>query len=109
MSNAKAITIPNAGTTSAAFEIGINAVRALELPAAMTNTSVKFQGSLTQAGTYKDIYHNGVLVSVRATASTWQGVSPSMLVGYPWLKLVATGVGNEAADRVINVLYEDVI
>ena len=109
MSNAKAITIPNAGTTSPAFEIGNNAVRALEIPATMTNTAIKFQGSLTQAGTYKDIYHNGVLVSVSATTSTWQGVSPSMLLGYPWLKLVATGVGNEAADRVINVLYEDVI
>ena len=109
MSNAYPIAIANGGTTSAAINIGATAIRALGIPSAMTNTTVKVQGCDTEGGTYRDIYYNGVLVSVPATVSTWQGIPPAAIYGYPFIKLVCTGTGNEAAAREITLLTEGVL
>ena len=109
MSNAYPIAIANNGTTSAAINLGATAIRAIGIPAAMTNTTVKVQGCDTEGGTYRDIYYSGVLVSVPATVSTWQGLPPASVFGYPYIKLVCTGVGNEAAAREITLLTEGVL
>ena len=109
MSNYYPIAIANGGTTSAAINLGATAIRAIGIPATMTNTTVKVQGCTTEAGTYLDIYYNGVLVSVPATVSTWQGLPPAAVFGYPYIKLVCTGAGNEAAARELTLLTEGIL
>lgn len=109
MSNYAPVAIANGGTTSGAINIGASALRAIGIPAAMTNTSIKIQGCETEGGTYRDLYYNGVLVSVPATVSTWQGLPPAAVYGYPYIKLVCTGVGNEAAARELTLLTEGIL
>ena len=109
MSNYAPVAIALNGTTSAAINLGATALRALGIPSAMTNTSIKIQGCETEGGTYRDLYYNGVLVSVPATVSTWQGLPPAAVYGYPYIKLVCTGVGNEAAARELTLLTEGIL
>ena len=102
-------TIASGDTTSQAILLGGANLIAISIPAEFTNTSVKVQASFSPTDTFEDLYYNGVLVSLPATVSTKQKFVPGALVGLYAVKLVATGVGNEAAERTILLSVEGLV
>lgn len=109
MSNYSSVTIASGGVNSSEIMCDNTSIIAIAIPSAMTNTSVKVQAKFFEADDWEDLYYNGVLVSVPATVSTKQKFVPGSMVGLYKVRLVATGVGNEAADRVIQFVTEGLL
>lgn len=104
------VYIESGATTSGEIVVGGNAtVLGIKLPSAMTNTSIKVQGKYFESDSWDDVYYNGILVSVPATASTKQKFVPASMVGLYSVRFVATGVGNEAAQRQIFFAYDGIL
>jgi len=101
--------IDNGDVNSQEIILGGANLIAVQIPSAMTNTSLKVQAKFDADDDWDDLYYQGVLVSVSATPSTKQKFSPGSLVGLYSVRLVATGVGNETARRELSLQIDGLV
>ena len=71
------------------------------MPASFTGSSISFQTSASQTGTYQAIQVNGNDLSVTASAGKYIALSPADFAGVQFLKLVSSSA--EAAGRTLTL------
>jgi hypothetical protein len=94
--------IASGATLSDAIQCYQGTLLTLETPAALTSATINFQGSLDGV-TYVPIYDNtNTRVSLTVTTNQARGynLTPSVFVGWPYIKLEASGA--EGADRLFS-------
>lgn len=96
----------NAATSDAILLGGANLI-AVQIPGAMTGTSLKVQAQFGPNDDWDDLYYEGVLVSVPATVSTKQKFRPGAMVGLYAVRLVSSA--NELAARTIGIAVEGLV
>ena len=107
MSTQSIFTIAASGSTSDAVKLSAqSAPHAILFPAAMTGTAVAVHGSFDGV-TYYPIYRDGTAYTITFAASSIHQISPAILYGLSWFKLVSNGT--EAAERKIVISYERAI
>ena len=79
----------------------------IEFPAAMTGTKLDIYGSIDGGANFRQIYSEGVALSVNKVNSTIHVIAPSKIHGISRFKVVSDTA--EAADRDIRVSVGDVI
>ena len=101
-------TIAASGTTSGAINLSGLQVVAIDMPAALTGTTMTFTASTTLDGTYDGVQEIGgaAAYSITIAASKWVGVDIRVFAGIPFLKLVSGST--EAAARTFNVICRPV-
>ena len=91
--------IPSGGTKTEAIPLD-GLIVGVRLPSSFTGTSISFEESATQDGTFRPITQNGSALSYTVAASdTLKFQFPSVFAGIKWLKIVSGSA--EAADRTI--------
>lgn len=93
-------TIANGQTESSAVYVGAKAPVALVMPAALTGTTMTFQGS-HDGVTYQAIEPSGAAYSVTVAASKNVPLIAAYFAGFPWIKIVSGSA--EAAERSVRV------
>lgn len=95
------VAIASGDDTSAEIHVGDYTIAGIQMPAAITSTSLTFYGSATHGGTYAPIYDSdGNAIAVPVAASRAIGLSAAeadALAPWPWVKVVMGS--NEGADR----------
>lgn len=95
--------IPNAGTTSGVLHLGDNMLVGLILPGTLTSSTITFEASDKQDGTFVPVYESdGTQVSVTVAASRAVGLTAAQadaMCAWESIKIV-TGSA-EAAERII--------
>mgnify|MGYP007071589557 CR=1 FL=1 len=101
-------TIAASGTTSAAINLSGLQLVAIDMPAAVTGSSLTFTASMTIDGTYDAITEVGGATNYTLTmaASKWTPVDLRVFAGVPFLKLVSGST--EAATRTFNLICRPV-
>jgi hypothetical protein len=95
------LTIANAATTSDSLSVrGSSSGVCIELPSAMTGTTIAIHGSIDGTN-FKPIYNDGVLLSLTYVASSIHVLSPTKLYGIEMIRLVSGS--SEGAARTFNV------
>ena len=95
------LTIASGQTTSDELNIGgASSGVVIELPAAMTGTSIAIHGSVDGTN-FSPIYNDGFALSITFVASSIQVISPSKMLGIDKIRLVSSGA--EGATRSFNV------
>jgi hypothetical protein len=85
----KTATIANAGTTSAAVDLGAAAVCGIEMPATITGVALTIHGCSTSGGTYGVLRTvGGVALAVTVAASGKYYIDPTITQGWPYIKVV---------------------
>jgi hypothetical protein len=98
-----AATIAISTTTSGAIDMGGMNLVGLIMPAAMTGTSMTFQGSVDGTN-YFDLYDSsGTQLSITIAASRFILLVPADFAAVRYLKLVSGS--SEAAERSINLVH----
>ncbi len=95
----KSTVIANGDTVSPAIECGNNTLSVLQFPAALTSTTMTFQGSLdgTTFGVIED--EAGAALSIAVAATVCVSLTTGNFRGYKAIKLVAGSA--EGAARTI--------
>lgn len=97
-------SIASGQTKSGAIEISGAAFVTIKTPAALTGTTISFEGCESLGGTYVPIYDEfNTLVSLTVTTSRGYPV-PSPVMAWPYIKIVSGS--SEGADRSIVVLLK---
>jgi hypothetical protein len=107
--------VASGGTTSGEIDLRGKMLLAVQTPAALTNTSMGFSASekpTAEGGSYVAVHHLNVLASTAFVITSVAAdrhivIDGSLLpngIGNCMLKIVLSGVGNEAADRDL-ILY----
>lgn len=100
------ITIATSDTTSDVVDLGASAVLGIELPAAITGTTLAIHGCSTSGGTFGVLRDSaGIANAFTVTASGKYWLDPAITAGWPYLKVVMAA---QAADRVITLLCRPV-
>ena len=83
-------TIANGATTSGAIDLGGCTLAGIQLPAAFTGTSLKFQAATTLGGTYQTLIDGlGNDVSKTVAQGKFLRLSPGEFAGVQFLKIVS--------------------
>lgn len=101
------VSIPAAGSTSAAFRLGGQRIGAIRTPAALTGVALTFTASDTEAGTYLPVWADAAAVSVTVAPSRHIGLTveeSNALASCDYVKIVSGAV--EAAQRDFSVIIE---
>lgn len=101
-------TIAASGTTSGAINLSGLQVVAIDMPSALTGTSMTFTASTAVDGTYDAVQEIGgaAAYSLTVAASKWVGVDVRVFAGIPFLKLVSGST--ESAAREFKVICRPV-
>jgi len=95
------VTILNTATTSGALILYGCLPAVVEMPAAITGTSLSFTGSIDNGTTYVPINDAfSAAVSYTVAASNAYSLNPAVFMGYDSIKVVMAAQG---ADRVIKL------
>ena len=96
-------TIPNAGTTSDTITMEPGRIPvALELPAALTGTTLTFKAATAAAGTPVALYYESTQYSVTVAPSRYVSLNRAACEGVKYLQIVSGSA--ESAARTINVM-----
>jgi hypothetical protein len=99
-------TIPSSGTTSDAKTVPARkTLVGMELPAALTSTSMTFQASNDDGASWSNVYNEGTAYSVTVAASRYIALNSAVFHGVALLRLV--GGSSEAAARDITLVFAD--
>jgi hypothetical protein len=101
-------TIASSGTTSDAINLSGLQVVAIDMPAAVTGTTMTFTASSSLGGTYDTVTEVGgaSTYSITLAASKWTAVDVRVFAGIPFLKLVSGSA--EAATRTFSLICRPV-
>jgi hypothetical protein len=101
-------TIASSGTTSGAINLSGLQVVAIDMPAAVTGTTMTFTASTALDGTYDTVTEVGGATnySITLAASKWTAVDVRVFAGIPFLKLVSGST--EAAARTFSIICRPV-
>lgn len=95
------VTISSGQAKSGAFCVIGRAFGSIQMPSAFTGTSISFEASSTEGGTYVGVNDSSnTAISQAITVSKGYRL-PLELTSFRWLKIVSNGT--EAADRSIVV------
>lgn len=93
-------TIANAGTKSAAINMGGLGLVGIVIPAAFTGTALTFEVCDTADGTFAPLYNSSnTLVSMTIAQGRSYAVDPALFQGYAFIKFVSGSA--ESAARTI--------
>lgn len=96
-------TIPNAGTTSATITMeGGRIPVALELPSALTGTTLTFKACTASDGTPVALYYESTAYSVTVGISRYVALNRAAFEGVKYLQIVSGS--SEGAERIIKVM-----
>jgi hypothetical protein len=101
-------TIASSGTTSSAINLSGLQLVAIDMPAAVTGTTMTFSASTAIDGTYDGVQEVGgaAAYSVTMTAGKWTPVDIRVFAGVPFLKIISGS--SEAATRTFNLICRPV-
>jgi hypothetical protein len=101
-------TIAASATTSDAINLSGLQVVAIDMPAAVTGTTMTFTASSSLGGTYDTVTEVGGAsnYSITLAASKWTAVDVRVFAGIPFLKLVSGS--SEAATRTFSLICRPV-
>lgn len=99
-------TIPSSGTNSTAVYVPTRrSLVGVQLPAAMTSTSMTFQSSNDDGATWVPIYNESTAYSLTIAASRYQSVNTQVFAGVSLLRVI--GGSSEGAARDITLVFSD--
>lgn len=101
------VTIPNGGTSTSAFKIGVSGYLAgLKVPAMTSITTITVQVAEKESGTFVDLFlADGTAVTATCSTSAARGVSfdPGTVAGFEWYKLTVGSA--QTGDKDIIVMF----
>lgn len=100
-------TITSGQTASAAVDLKGTSLLGVQLPAAFTGTSLKFQVATTLAGTYQDVIDGaGNTLTKTVAQGKYLYLDPSLFAGIQFIKLVSGS--SEGATRTLELVARPV-
>jgi len=96
-------TIAAGATVSSAVDLKYKTLCGIQLPAAFTGVVLSFQTATTLAGTYQNMYQNGVIYQQTVTQGTYVILTPSIFAGVQYIKIVSGTAEGAARTLELNV------
>lgn len=97
------VTIASSGTVSTAVDLGGHNLVGIQTPAALTGTTMTFQGSV-DGSTYNVLYDtDGTALSITVAVDSLILIVPSDFAAVRYLKLVSGS--SEGAERTITLVH----
>lgn len=82
------VTVADSGTTSVAIDTSEHEVVGVYLPTGLDGTTVGFTAAPTETGTFVAVHNADGAFSQTVAAGTYAAISPDLLAGARWIKLV---------------------